>query len=353
MTFDSDGDHTASAIVLADCYLEVRNFRRAEEVLRAALANNPHDAALLNELARTQHLSGDHHAAERTVRDALNRTPEDACPMRIYASVLDALDRQGEGLSWARRAVEAAPLDSMTHFEYARLLVSAGDAEAALPVVTEALRLAPDDADTHDLMGVVLGMVGRLAESTSEHEMALRLEPGHAQALHNIAVNRAHSRKLFSAIVGFRQAAQLDPHLGEKVRANIAATIRAWLCWTTLAAWLALWILFRVERTGATERVGRVVAGVGCVVLLVMFGRLARSLPRHLWPVVLRQPGYRSPRIYLGLCVSVVGVLGAFALGAPVNQLVLAVTLLLAVVVSWVAPRLDKEWLDGVRSEIQ
>lgn len=77
------------------------------------------------------------------------------------------------------------------------------------------------------------------------------------------------------------------------------------------------------------------------------------SLPRHLWPVVLRQPGYRSPRIYLGLCVLVVAVLGAFALGAPVHQLILAGTLLLAVVVSWVAPRLDKEWLDEVRSEIQ
>ena len=264
--------------------------------------------------------------------------------MRIYAVVLVALGRRREGLSWARRAVDAAPHDHTTHYEYARLLAVAGDAAAALPVATEALRLAPANADAHDLMGVILGILGRRAESTAEHEEALRLEPGHARALANIAVNRANSRNLSGALAGFSEAAQLDPHIGDEVRKNITATVRAWLSWTTLAAWAALWLSVRIqEHADATSSGARFVAGLGCIVMLVMFGWLARSLPRNLWAPILRQREFRSLKIYLGLGVVVLGVLGPFALGAPVNFWVLLGALLITVVVSWVAPRFDND----------
>ena len=159
MTLDPD-INSANAIELANTYMEARNYRRAEEVLRSALLHNPHDATLFTELARAQYFLGDNKAAGQSARDAVALTPEAAYPMRIYAAVLDALGRKREGLSWARRAVDAAPLDHTMHHEYARLLVNAGDAAAALPVATEAIRLAPDNADAHDLMGVILGTLG-------------------------------------------------------------------------------------------------------------------------------------------------------------------------------------------------
>jgi tetratricopeptide (TPR) repeat protein len=344
MTLDPEINSAGNAITLACSYMDARNYRRAEEVLRSALVHNPHNAALLTELARAQHLLGDNDAAEKSARDALALTPEDAYPMLIYASVLDALGRRQEGLSWARRAVDAAPLDYATHHDHARLLLIAGDAAAALPVATEALRLAPANADAHDLMGNVLRMLGRRAESTAAHEEALRLDPGHARALHNIAVNRANTRRLSSALAGFSEAAQLDPHIGDQVRKSITATVRAWLSWTTIAAWAALWISVRIqEHADATSSGARFVAGLGCIVMLVMFGWLARSLPRNLWAPILRQREFRSLKIYLGLGVVVLGVLGAFALGAPVNFWVLQGAVLITVVVSWVAPRFDND----------
>ena len=96
------------------------------------------------------------------------------------------------------------------------------------------------------------------------------------------------------------------------------------------------------DNADATSPAARVVAGLGCIVMLVMFGWLARSLPRNLWAPILRQREFRSLKIYLGLGVVVLGVLGAFALGAPVSFWVLLGTLLITVVVSWVAPRFDK-----------
>jgi hypothetical protein len=305
---------------------------------------------MLTELARAQHLRGDNTAAEKSARNALAAAPDDAYAMRIYASILFELRRRREGLSWARRAVDAAPHDHLTHYEYARLLAMAGDAAAALPVATEVLRLAPASADAHDLMGVILGMLGRRAESTAEHKEALRLEHGHARAVANIAVNRANSKNL----AGFTEAGRLDPHIGDDVRRNITATVRQWMSWTTVAAWAALWLIGQIERNndGPTTTSGaRVIAGLGFVVLVVMFGWLARSVPRNLWGPMLRQREFRSLKIYLGLGVVVLGVLGAFAVGALVNFWVLAGALLVTVVVSWIAPRFDKDWLDKVKFE--
>jgi tetratricopeptide (TPR) repeat protein len=249
-------------------------------------------------------------------------------------------------LTWARKAIDAAPLDHLTHYEYARLLANAGDAASALPAAEEAVRLAPSDADAHDLLGNVLGMLGRWTESTAAHEEALRLDPAHARAVHNIAVNRANRRNLAGALAGFTQAAQLDPHLGADVRRSITATVRQWLAWMTIVAWAALWLSVQIERNndGPTNTSGaRVIAGLAFIVLLVMFAWLARNLPRNLWAPILRQREFRSLKIYLGLGVLVLAVLGALAVGAPVNVWVLAGALLVTVVVSWVAPRFDKD----------
>ena len=74
-----------------------------------------------------------------------------------------------------------------------------------------------------------------------------------------------------------------------------------------------------------------------------MFGWLVRHLPRNLWAPVLRHREFRSVKVYLGVGVVVLGVLSAFALGAPLNIWVLVGTLLTTVVASWVAPRFDPD----------
>lgn len=331
-----------SALTMADAYMQARNYRRAEEVLRSALVHDPHNARLLSELARAQHASGDIDAAAQSARDALALTPTDAYPMRIYASILVDLDCREEGLSWARWAVDTDPFDHSTHYEYARLLVIAGEAAAALPVAIEALRLVPADADAHVLLGVVLGKLGRSAESTAEFEEALRLEPEHAQALANIAAYEANGWNLRGAFEGFNAAARLDPHIGDEVRRNITATVRRWLGWMTFGAWITFAQLVRIQED-ADANSKRSVALFGCLVMVGTFGWLVWSLPRNLWGPLLRQRGFRSLKIYLGLGVVVLGVLGAFTLGAPVNFWVLVGTLLITFVVYWVAPRFDRD----------
>jgi tetratricopeptide (TPR) repeat protein len=339
-----DRNSTDDALALARVYRDARNYRRAEEVLRSALVHNPQDGTLLTELAFSQHLGGDNAAAEQSVRSALDVAPEYAYPMRVYASILDEMGHRREAVQWARRAVNAAPLDGSTQYEYARILLNAGDAEGALPAATEALRLRPADADSHNLMGMVLSGLGRSAESTAKYEEALRLAPEHAMALHNIAVNQLHSRRLSSALSGFREAARLDPGIGDLARQNITTTVHNWLSWTTILASVALNISVRMEHEGeATPPGPRIVAGCAAVVLLGLFVWLARSLPWTTWRSLLvnRDRKFLALKLYIGLSVFVVAVLGAFALGAPIGFWYMLGALAITVVVSWVAPWIE------------
>ncbi len=89
-----------------------------------------------------------------------------------------------------------------------------------MPVASESLRLAPHNADAHNVMGLVLSELGRRAESDAEYREALRLDPGHAMALHNIAVNQANAKMLHSAPAGFRRAAAVDPSIGDAARGH-------------------------------------------------------------------------------------------------------------------------------------
>lgn len=201
---------------------------------------------------------------------------------------LDALGRKPEGLRWARRAVEVDPANHLSHYVYASLLLNADDPVGAMPVASESLRLAPHNADAHNVMGLVLSELGRRAESDAEYREALRLDPGHAMALHNIAVNQANAKMLHSAPAGFRRAAAVDPGIGDAARAAITATVQKWLGWTVILAWIALQFAYRLEH-GAREShtAPRVAAGAGAVAMLLMCGWLAYTLPRHTWRSML------------------------------------------------------------------
>ena len=183
-----------------------------------------------------------------------------------------------------------------------------------------------------------------MAESTAEYQEALRLEPEHAWALHNIAVNQANRKKFSSALAGFRDAARMDPGIGDRVRYNITATVLAWLRWMSFLAWALLWICVRFEdNVEDSNPAPRIIAGSGAAVLLVLFVWLARSLPHTIWRSVFRrQEQFLALRIYIVLCAFVIGVLGAFGLGVPISNGLLMAALVITVVASWVASWLDR-----------
>lgn len=315
----SGPDPVAEAIVVADAYIESKNYQRARDVLRQVLAENPNDAALLAHHARAEYLLGDHAQAASSAYAALAVAPLDELAMRIYALALDGQGRGQEALWMAWRTVTTHPNEPLAHRLYARVLQRAHRFRDALTEVDEALRLAPADVDTLVLRGTILHDLGLIAESTAAYERALSLDPGNAEALNNLGVNRLRGGKVGHALRGFLGAAGSDPTLGNLVRRNIGAVLSMVLRRVTvLAVVVGILSAFVGSSRGTDTRsvMMQVLVVVGIVVLIGNFIWLVRTVPRR--TLVSAAPGRAGVvvRIVHAALAAVVGAC-AVALDGP------------------------------------
>jgi tetratricopeptide (TPR) repeat protein len=328
------------AVGLARVYVDSRNYHKAADLLGAALQTDPHSAPLLVEMARAQLGLGNPSAAASSAYAALLQAPEDVYSMRVYATTLDQLGRRHEALNMAYRAVQADSNSYLTHYTYATLLLNAGHSAQALLVLNEALRLKTADAELHFLAGRILNKLGRVPESTAAYEETLRLDPDHALAAHNIAVNRLNRGSWKRALRGFLGAARMDPELGQQVRRNIGVALIRPLRWSTLLVVLLSYFAI-ISHEDTSPAAQRIVTAVAIVGLLALLAWVVRLVPRSAHRSVLRAQPMLAVRGGLAVCAVVIG-LAAITGVAPAVSLPASVLLLLTAVVLIVAG-----WLSG------
>ncbi|OBA59516.1 hypothetical protein A5647_17940 [Mycobacterium sp. 1100029.7] len=311
MTSEPGVDQAEHAIRIADAYFDTENYERGREVLRRSLAQHPEDPALLAQHARAEYVLENYAGAAHSAYAALAVAPQHELAMRIYALSLDSLGRPGDALWMAWRGVKTHPNEPLQHRVYARLLQKSVQLQSALIVVDEALRLDPASPDGLVLRGSILHDMGRIRESTDSYRQALALEPNHAAALNNMAVNRLQRGKFGHALRGFLGAAGSDPTLGDLVRRNIGAVLAKMLrrltVVATVLALLSQFVGFSHDDGRPTVTL-RVATGVVTVVLIVLLGRLLRAIPRRVLVSVLRERGFVVARLIHAMLVIGLGV---------------------------------------------
>jgi Tfp pilus assembly protein PilF len=300
----------AAAIHIADAYFDSRNYERAREVLRRSLAEHPNDPDLLAQHARAEFLLDNYPAAAWGAYAALSAAPQDEMAMRIYALSLDGLGRAYDAMWMAWRTVTAYPNSHLAHRLYARLLQKSRQFSSALLAVDEALRLDPTSVDALILRGSILHDLGRIGESDASYRQALTQEPGNAEALNNIGVNRLRRGKFTRALRGFLGAAGIDPTLGDLARRNIGVVLRRVLRLVTIVAGLlGLLVAFVAGLHGEGHSTGtlRVIAGLVTAILIAVLGRLYRTIPREVLASVLREQGFVAVRLVHALAAVAAG----------------------------------------------
>ena len=83
----------------------------------------------------------------------------------------------------------------------------------------------PNDARWHNLLGTRYLESGRVAESTEQLNIAVRLMPQDAEARNNLAQALVSQGRLGEAVVQFREASRLAPD-NDQVHANLAAVLQ-------------------------------------------------------------------------------------------------------------------------------
>ncbi len=310
MTTGPGVDRADDAMHVASAYFETKNYARAREVLRRALAQHPNDPNLLAQLARAEYLLGDYPVAASSSYAALAASPQHELAMRIYTLSLDSLGRRRDALWMAWQGVLAHPNEPLQHRIYARLLQKTWQLRSALQVVDGALRLEPANADALVLRGSILHDLNRIEESDASYRAALELDPANAEALNNMAVNRLQRGKLTRALQGFLGAAGSDPTLGDLARRNIGVVLRKVLVLVTVAAGL---LGFLVAFAGVLHSEGqptgvlRVFAALVTAGLIAVLAWLLRTIPRPVLASVLHKQTFAALRIAHALVAVVAG----------------------------------------------
>lgn len=207
---------------------------RHDEALRQLapiLARAPEDHVVLGELARAQLGRGDLELALQAAQALIRQHPE-----YFYGEYLRSLVLRGMGdypgaVRAAEEAIRLAPQISACH----RALAWAADQlpggrTLAWQAASHAVTLDPQDPETHVCFGTVV-MDQNPTIASQAFQEALRLDPSHALARHNLAVLHLRQSKMADAAEGLLSAASLDPRQTH-LEWNFGRVVRHWLVWT-------------------------------------------------------------------------------------------------------------------------
>lgn len=324
----------ANAGDAAVAYLDAGDYQRAVEVLQAALAHDPGNGPLLARYAQARLGLRDYRGAASAAHAALGVMPGNAYLERVYALALYGLGRRQEALQLAWRSTTEHSDDPMSFSLYARLLHQAGFDREALPVINEALRLNPTSADALVLRGdIALRTVNRSAAESDYHH-ALRLEPGHAAAMHNLAVTRLRWGVLTKALRGFLDAGRLDPQLGPAVRDSVGAILIRVLRLATASVVFvatAMIVVGSVQELHHSTLVPRVFTAALSLVLGAAIVWVMGNVPGPMLVAVLQKRLVLALRLLFVVVATGIGAVIA-VVGAPTAAGVLGPVLLLGVI---------------------
>lgn len=253
----------------------------------------------------------------------------DIAAMGSQALALYGQGRVDEALTLAWQTAISHPNSPLAQYTYASLLRESGRDREALVVVNEALRLSPASPDALVLRGDLQRSLSGAHAAEADYLQALRLQPDHALAVHNLAVSRLRMGTTTKAVRGLLEATRLDPALAPLALGNIALALTRVLRWATASAVLlasALIVVGAMYHDGLATVLPRLVAAILTVPLLVAIGWTVRTLPGPTLRAVLGSKWLLAARLlFLGVAamVGVTVVAGAVGIAGVAGPLLL------------------------------
>jgi len=257
----------------------------AEREARTALAAEPQDATLLAALAAVL-LGTDRHAEGLAAAEAATAAaPHDERAHRLRALLLSRLGRHQEAVTAGFTSVSLAPEEPYAATGYARVLQSAGRLVDAAAVAHRVVALAPNSASSHFLLADVASDLKDRRTARSAYVEALRLDPQHAAARHDLAVLDARSHRPARALKGLVDAGTMDPSMPQVLQ---TVTVVLWQLSWRLRIWLIIATVATIFSGAGTEPQWS--ARIAALAVLLASAALAwftvRDLPGRTRPVV-------------------------------------------------------------------
>lgn len=319
---------------------ELGRLADAEREARAALAADPEDPGLLSSLAAVL-LSAERHAEGLGVAEAACAAdPDQERAHRLRGLLASRLGRHPEAIWACWTAVTLAPEEPYAALGYATALQAAGRLADALAVARRAASLDPALAHAHLMVADISANLGRRKAARAAYAEVLRLEPDHAVARHDLAVQDFRSQRMGRALRGLIDAGELDPTMPQ-VLTNVAAVL--WRLAWRLRIWLVVTTIVLIA--GFSEGGDPLAVRLVTLAMLLVTGGLVWWTVRELPPGAVRvaRAALREDRplafsyLAIGGCLVVYLLIVGTGDSAPAVLVVLALGMLgvLAFFVGW------------------
>jgi tetratricopeptide (TPR) repeat protein len=213
----------------AEALIEINRLDDAAQMLGVFLATNPDSFLAWALLARCHGLQGRHHEMVGAAQRACHLEPDNELGHRLLARALLNLKRPAEAKAVAAESVRLAPRSWRTHLALGGAALANKDLRLAWRCGAEARSLAPAEANTHAFCADVLQAMADSRAARTNYREALRLDPDHHGARHNLAVLEYYRGRLVVAAEGFGAAVAGAPMVDEYARnAQLAARAVLW-----------------------------------------------------------------------------------------------------------------------------
>ncbi len=187
-----------------------RQFPAAVAKLQEAIAGDPQNAELHDELGSLYAQHQDWSHAREAFAAAIQANPNLAVPHLHLAMTLDA-EHQPGGPDELMKAYQLAPQNSMIALQYGQSLAAAGEDEHAIPILQHALELDPNSTTVAYQLGLALQRTGKVKDAIPLLQRAASAEPKNAEILTNLGMALCQAQQAKDAVPILQRAVTLAP----------------------------------------------------------------------------------------------------------------------------------------------
>ncbi|MGM0441970.1 MAG: tetratricopeptide repeat protein [Elusimicrobiota bacterium] len=209
---DMDIANERSLKLLARMYAENNVDKDAEKVRKEWLRKVGTDPARRADVG-FQYLAFDQPKQAREVLQTIRKDNPGWNGLEVLEGRIHAAEGNwGKAKKKLKTGLEKNPSDSTVRNDLVTVLLRGKDIEEALKVAEEGTQKAPDQAVSWFLKGLVYEEKGESKTAESSYEKTLEINPGHTDALVNLAVIKAGQEEIDRAIELLEKALSDDPH---------------------------------------------------------------------------------------------------------------------------------------------
>lgn len=191
-------DHPAAPLLLADCRLQLGEWKQVIALLDPLVERDPENQAVLYLLGTALMRDRQYERGQRVLDRILSRGESAEAHLVLAIASREASDDLAAERE-LRRALELNPQLPTANAILGELLVKMGDAPGAAEALRRELATNPNHFDSHTLLALLLRQDSRNDEARAHLEKALALRPGDPGALYQLALVQIASGELEAA----------------------------------------------------------------------------------------------------------------------------------------------------------